>query len=500
MGRGEGILSARRSHDGEGDDEGFGFNPLYSFIAMTLCFSVNHGTVTAVIPLATAQFDDDLGSYSLGLLYLFYTLTALLASTSIVDELGHKWGLVAGCGVYTAYVAGNLLGVLTHDTARWVIVIMSAALGGIAAGFLWTAQGGYFAAAAKLYGKQKGIPVSEATSFLSGLFASLYLFFELVMKLLSSLILVWVCGDHWHGTIVTGECGLKTDNATDHDSNDSDFIKNLKFEGVLWTYGFFSAVAVISSVGMMFIRQLSTHAALLDPPVVVTQTDGEAPPKKLWYHKMLVAINLMRAQPKILLIGLFNIQFGFTSSYLNSYVTGTVIKDSPDLGKDKVGYFVSMIALTATIMSMPLTRLTKLTGSKTPAMVLGMTCFLLFGLAFFLADLSLSSDETMAEKMGKWEYLAPLFVIFGTARAVWEGPNKAIIADMFKETPEAAFANLILQLGSSSAFGFLFFHFMSSKVRELLVVIAGGLAIVGYFAAIRIHSKQQQQISQPVNA
>ena len=484
---------------------------LYSFIMMTVCFSINHGTVTAVIPLSTSQFSSGLGDYSLGILYLFYTLTALLASTAIVEKLGHKWGLAMGCFVYTAYVAGNLLGVLTHDAARWVVIIMASILGGIAAGFLWTAQGGYFAAASKLYAKEKGIAQSEATSFLSGVFATFYLFFELIMKLLSSLVLVWVCGSHWHGDVITGQCGMDTPNATDPDSDKSDFIKDLKFKGVLWTYGVFSVFAILSSVGMLFIKQLAPLAALLDAPAKI-QTNSEQPEvKRPFYTKVLVAIDLMRREPKIILLGAFNVQFGFTAAYLNSYVTGTVIKDSGELGKDKVGYFVSMIALTAAAMSMPLTKLTQWTGSKSPAMYFGMSCFLAYGAVFLFTDFSLGDDssemgtdsdagpDTLSGKLGKWGVLMPMFIMFGMGRAVWEGPNKAVIADMFKGEAEAAFANLILQVGSSSAFGFLFFHLMSTEVREMLVVVVGVLAIIGYTLAVRIDSSQHQQISQPVN-
>eukprot|EP01059_Diplonema_ambulator_P032789 TRINITY_DN65_c1_g1_i13.p1 TRINITY_DN65_c1_g1~~TRINITY_DN65_c1_g1_i13.p1 ORF type:complete len:531 (+),score=109.88 TRINITY_DN65_c1_g1_i13:62-1594(+) len=465
------------------------YNVMMSFITMTLCFSLNHGTVTAVIPLATAQFGEQLGDFSLGILYVFYTLTALLGSTVIVEHLQHKWSLVLGCGVYSLYVAGMFLGVVTHDALRWFFVMIGSTFGGIAAGFLWTAQGGYFANAAKIHARYKGISVQQANSYLGGIFATLYLAFELIMKLLSSLILVFVCGSHWEGDIITGSCGSDSSSsgsdiapgmsnitapASGSDSSfDSD---HLKFEGVVWTYAVFSVIAVASSIGMAMITPIKPFDDSGKPIVAE---------KRPWYRKALVATELARNQPKIILVGIINIAFGFTSAYLNSYVTGTVIKDG--LGKDKIGYFVSIIPLVATIMSMPLSKLNEFTGSKTPAMVFGMICFLTFGLVFLITDLTSSS---VPDKLGKWGTLIPLFICFGCARAVWEGPNKAIIADMFKNDSEAAFANIILQLGTTSSIAFITYRFMSSLTKEFIVVTACSLAIVGHFAGVGIHKAQ----------
>jgi hypothetical protein len=51
---------------------------LYNFIFMSVCFSANHGSVTSVIALASS-FNPTLGSYSVGVLYGCYVLTAMLA-------------------------------------------------------------------------------------------------------------------------------------------------------------------------------------------------------------------------------------------------------------------------------------------------------------------------------------------------------------------------------------------------------------------------------------
>lgn len=50
----------------------------WNFVFMAICFSGNHGAVTSVIALASS-FDPTLGSYSVGILYGFYVLTAMFA-------------------------------------------------------------------------------------------------------------------------------------------------------------------------------------------------------------------------------------------------------------------------------------------------------------------------------------------------------------------------------------------------------------------------------------
>ena len=50
-----------------------------TFILMAACFSANHGTVTALIPLASSEFGPEIGALTLGVLYFVYTFSAMLA-------------------------------------------------------------------------------------------------------------------------------------------------------------------------------------------------------------------------------------------------------------------------------------------------------------------------------------------------------------------------------------------------------------------------------------
>lgn len=64
---------------------------MLNFVAMTFFFSVNHGTVTALIAVTSSKLSDSLYSWQTATLYLVYTLTALTVAASLVQRTGAKW-------------------------------------------------------------------------------------------------------------------------------------------------------------------------------------------------------------------------------------------------------------------------------------------------------------------------------------------------------------------------------------------------------------------------
>jgi len=154
----------------------------------------NHGAVTGCIGLATNRFGAasklgaDLGTWQLGTLYLTYTASAVFGAAYVVRRLGSRNGILAGMAVYCVYVAAFLAAALVPEETKWPVAITGAAIGGVGGGFLWTAQGSYFVSSASEYAAAAGVPSPAATSYLGGIFAFFYLFTEVLMKTLSSVI------------------------------------------------------------------------------------------------------------------------------------------------------------------------------------------------------------------------------------------------------------------------------------------------------------------------
>ena len=89
-----------------------------------------------------------------------------------------------GCCVRARYVLSFPLAlVVKGSAATTAVAVIGGSVGGVAAGFLWSAQGAYFAASARLYAQTShGVTPEQATASFAARFAALFLGSELVLK------------------------------------------------------------------------------------------------------------------------------------------------------------------------------------------------------------------------------------------------------------------------------------------------------------------------------
>mmetsp|Transcript_5575 Transcript_5575/g.7420 ORF Transcript_5575/g.7420 Transcript_5575/m.7420 type:complete len:460 (+) Transcript_5575:36-1415(+) len=402
-----------------------------SFIFMALCFSINHGCVTAVLGLASANLGDELGGIQSGTLYILYTLSALLIATSLVHSLGAKWSLVWGLGLYCAYVASFLIAAKV-ESVKWPAAIIGSAIGGTAAGWLWTAQGVYFGRVADHYAVISGLSKEKSTSWLASIFASIYVGFEVILKLASSLL---------------------------YDFGSDTFV-----------YTIFTIVAVACAILMVFVPK--------EPPQL---NQNQSQQKQLSaVDRLAQAAKLLTTDSRMKWISGFEIMFGMASSFLNFYINGTIIKSA--LGKKNIGYMAAVVPATATLLAVPYSKLTNITG-KDPVMICGCFSYLVIAMVVVLVK-----DEKLESL--KWG-LVFLYIIAGNGRAVFEGTNKAMVADFFPNQKEAAFANVIITSGGASAVAFYIFPLLSKLTMGLIVAVCCLYGIIGIFMAFRIHRSEE---------
>jgi hypothetical protein len=86
--------------------------------------------------------------------------------------MGPKPTLTIGLGLYCFYVGSFLFAYYCPDY-KWYGAITGSAIGGVAAGWLWPAQGAFFARSAKLYSRRADIAQAVATGYLASWFQSL---------------------------------------------------------------------------------------------------------------------------------------------------------------------------------------------------------------------------------------------------------------------------------------------------------------------------------------
>lgn len=413
-----------------------------NFVTMCVAFSFNHGSVVSCLAYATAELGNALGGYASGTLYVCYALTAFLLSKPVVSMVGPKNGLLLGVLGYCIYVGGFLFAIMV-PTLAWPVFIMSAAIGGVAGGLLWTSQGRYFSRNAKLYSEPTGISVEKVNATFAGIFATSYLGLEMVTKVLATVIFI-----------------------TTPDS--APFI----------IFTIYTVIAVSSCFVVAGLSDLDERGTWDFSCESITHNAGAA-------GKLVVE------DPRLALMIPFQIAFGFASSFVPYYVFGTVIAGSEALGSTYVGLLSAIIVLTGASMAIPSAWLANKAG-KPVVMTIGGICLAFAGFAFFIF-----SDETL----GTWGMIVPFLVIYGMGRGTWENTNKAVIADLFADTPDlstSAFAAISFSNGFAGAIGYFTFSSMTRLAMAGLVCVTSLIAIVCYLLAAHIHSSSRRALTAPL--
>lgn len=365
--------------------------------------------------------------------------------------------------LYCAYVAA--FGVATIADESWISIIAAcgAILGGTGAGFLWTAQGAYFAAAASEYqcafrnenGEDDSDEEVETTreqseepssQQLAGIFASIYLVFEVVLRALSTFL--------------------------------------QRFTQVSWsaTFGIYATIAIISTLGM----------TLVENPRRTTPAAEESQ-VSIW-HKSTSALQVLVNDPKMKYMVGLNAVFGWVSAFLTSYVNGQVVFRV--FGSDAyVGILSAWVSCVAAASSLGMGKLPE--SYRGTLLRGGALCFATVGITFMVFRSGVG-----------WLVLIAVYTLHGMGRATFESTLRSTFADFFTDK-EGAFANIILQNGLTSAIGFvLTIQLQCSSpspycveyrdgthhdilVFELLIVVTAILAILGYNRAVSLHLGEQ---------
>jgi len=452
------VLSSSFAAGGDIPDAKGASRTLRNFILMALLFSANHGCVVSCLALASARLGAA-GAWQSGILMMAYAASSLLGATYAVKTLGARNALMLGMGSYCFYVGCFYIATLLgddKDDLKVAAAYLGAAIGGVGAGFLWTAQGTYFGLASQEYSSLLRTPVEESNAKLAGYFAFWYLFEELVMRMLSSVLLEFDIAS-W-GTI----------------------------------FGIYTLVAVGSTLAM---------PCVYDYPK--TEDEGDDDSSAAFLRKATVAAKLLRDDPKMKhMIGL-NAVFGFVAAFLNSYVNGQVLPvalDDPD--SKYVGILTSTVSVVAAAMSLVFGKLgSSRSGSSGGTnngfiLILGALCFGGVVLPFVV--------QPDASHYG-WASLLVVYSLHGTGRATFEGALRSTFADYFSYEKEGAFANIILQNGIASGIGYILTFALACEMPskycieysngtlhdvwtfEFIALLSVVAAIGGYIRASHLH-------------
>lgn len=411
-----------------------------NFLMMCVAFSLNHGCVVSCLAYSSTQLGDSLGGTGSGCLYIFYSVTAFLISKPIVSMVGPKYGLLMGVVGYCIYIAGFLFAILVPALA-WPVFLVAASIGGIAGGLLWPSQGRYFAQNALLYAEETDTPVATVNSTFAGIFAACYLGFEMVTKVLATVVFLTA--------------------------------PSIAYFLIFSIYTCIAVVCCFFIAGLSDLDESGTWD--FSPTTILINVASTS--------------NLLMEDIRLTLMLPFQIAFGFTSSFVPFYIFGTVIADSSQLGGAWVGLLSAVIVLTGAVTAMPASWLANKLG-KPVVMTFGGLCLTFSGVILYFA-----SDKVL----GTWTYIIIYLAVYGIGRGTWENTNKAVIADLFVDTPEhstAGFSGISFANGFAGAIGYFTFSSMSRSTMSTVVTVFALVGIVAYWGSAYLHYSLIKEIEE----
>lgn len=383
---------------------------------MAICFAVNHGCVTTPTVYATSVLGGQVGYVGNGLLYAATMVSSLLLGPAAVELIGLLGGLLVSMLFYCVYLTLFAAAAWCAEqggglpTAQWYLFCSGSVAAGLAAGVLWTAQGGYFGRTASLLARAEDKQRGDLSASLAGDFAFWYLLFEVASKLAIGLL---------------QSLGFKT-----------------------WTV---SVAYLILAAGAMI---LMSGRLNLSADVCDGQTPRSAGSRSVGN---LTAVVGLWGDPKIWLLAPLNLTFGFSAAYMNGSVNQNIA--AKELGTWSVGYLTALTAVTAALLSQVFGRFSALSSKGAP-ICLGALSFL--SIPVFILALNCCDQW-------RW-WISILYLAQGCGRAVYESTTRAVFTDFFSgNRSEGAFANAMLQ--TSFAFSICFFLSSTLKGKFLAYVV-----------------------------
>lgn len=418
---------------------------------MSMVFALCQAMVTTPIGFATSMLDAEVGAIGTGILDLAAAIAALVLGAPLVEALGPRRGLILAETFSTTYAvlfAASML-VPSGGPAQWALYVVGSVAAGLGAGILWTAQGVFLSVSIARVSELSGKESSVVSADLAGLFGSTLLLGEFGAKTLASLL---------QGRFLQWEL----------------------FEPVMslrTMFGFFALLAAAMTC-------LQTRC--VEPPMAI-QAQGLK--KAGACDKLRKAFDIWPL-PGIWLLGVMNVLFGFCAAYMNGYVNGVLVAQSPSFGTGSLGSLTAVTCLVGVAASKLLAKGSVAYG-KGAVMALGAMAFFLIPTLLLLAQPSPSNGFLGGG-------LVVCFILQGLGRGVYESTNKGILADYFPESLSAGvFANQRMQ-NSMGFFGSFLLQGLLSDARILgyIVVVLSTLVVPCYALAWRL--RRPELLSQPL--
>ena len=449
-------------------------SPLSNFLLFSLFYSITHATVDAVLVFAAAELGTFVGSVAGATLYICYTASALILAKPIVASVGPKLGVTIGLMSLLVYVLCFYLAILIRPLSS-IVFISGASIGGIGAGVLWTAQGSYYSSNASLYAQQENQSMSSTTTNFAAIFAAFYLSCEAIFKLLSTGVYLLGSSSTGHWQVVL--FGLYSASAA---------ASVMAFHFMVLPFPI-----MYRSAGSLSIDDMRgnshTQIPTSDDDIAEDPSSGYSRPQEsaisncydLFIDQSLAVLRAIRSDRKLCCLLPYQVCFGLTSGFVNTFINGSVVKSG--LGEGYIGFLNGIAVLTAVLLAAPLACLSNsLPHGNWFIMVFGCSCYTFLGLTVATAPLHV---------LQRWDVMVVYFVVLGASRGVWENTNKAVIAESFNDIDyrETAYAAIYFSSGLAGAIGFSLALLISMDDFAVVLIATSVCSLIGYHLSTVSH-------------
>ncbi|KAG7017311.1 UNC93-like protein 3 [Cucurbita argyrosperma subsp. argyrosperma] len=363
---------------------------------------------------STVNTEEDLGTTSLGILYLSFTFFSLVASL-VVRALGTKNALVLGTTGYWLFIAANL-------KPTWFTMIPASVYLGFAASIIWVGQGTYLTSTARNHARNNGLHEGTIIGNFNGEFWGVFASHQVIGNIISLVVLKNETGGRTNGTTIL-------------------FI-------------IFLCIVTLGIALMCFLRkedskeeEPSLSSSSLRVSILSLSKSVVAP---LTNVRMILAIPLIAYS-------------GLQAAFVWAKFTKQVV--TPSLGVSGVGGVMAIYGASDAICSLVAGRLTSGLPSIT-FLVSGGTVFQ----AIVFTWLLLGQSETLGAV-----YLLLISALLGIGDGVFNTQLNALIGILFKHDTEGAFAQL--KVWQSATISVVFFLSPYISMEAMLVCILSVLCL-----------------------
>ncbi|KAK4478577.1 hypothetical protein RD792_014063 [Penstemon davidsonii] len=366
---------------------------------------------------STINTEGDLGTISLGILYLSFTFFSMVASL-VVRKLGSKNALILGTTGYWLFTAANL-------KASWYTMVPTSLFLGFAASIIWVGQGTYLTSLAQTHANDYNLHEGTVIGKFNGEFWGMFAGHQLIGNLITLVILKDEKGGSTSGTTL------------------------------LFILFLFSLT--IGMILMCFLTKRNGKEEVLQNSPISFSSSVVSSLKSML--NLLLDIRILLVIPLIAYSGL-------QQAFVWAEYTKEIVK--PSLGERGVGGAMAVYGVFDAISSLAAGRLTSGLSSIT-IIVSGGALIQLIVLVWLLLGYSVTTGV-----LGKF---LPLLIgaLWGIGDGVFNTQLSALLGLLFKHDLEGAFAQL--KLWQSATIAVVFFISTSISLQTMLVIMLVVLCI-----------------------